>query len=85
MWNIADAVGGTYAFMSLIIALIVLLALWNEIRISRARKKMRKCKDKCEVCLGEKGGVPGNENVIDGKVLCDYCSVDPLFGNRSEQ
>lgn len=29
--------------------------------------------DKCEVCLGEKGGVRGNENVIDGVVMCDYC------------
>ena len=29
--------------------------------------------DKCQVCLGRKGGVRGNENVIDGVVLCDYC------------
>jgi hypothetical protein len=35
--------------------------------------------DACEVCLGENGGTPGNENIatIDGvkKVLCDYCHV----------
>lgn len=31
-------------------------------------------KDNCENCQGEKGGVPGNENIVNGKVLCDYCS-----------
>lgn len=32
-------------------------------------------KDDCSVCKGEKGGVKGNENIIDGKLVCDYCSV----------
>jgi hypothetical protein len=31
-------------------------------------------RDECEECKGESGGVPGNENVVDGRVLCDYCS-----------
>jgi hypothetical protein len=31
-------------------------------------------KDGCRLCLGAKGGVPGNENVIGGVVVCDYCS-----------
>lgn len=31
-------------------------------------------KDNCENCHGEKGGVPGNENIVNGKVLCDHCS-----------
>lgn len=30
--------------------------------------------DKCEFCKGTKSGVPGNENVIDGVIVCDYCS-----------
>jgi hypothetical protein len=30
--------------------------------------------DNCERCKGRKGGVPGNENVVNGRVLCDYCS-----------
>ena len=30
-------------------------------------------KDSCEVCHGERGGVPGNENVINGVTVCDYC------------
>lgn len=29
--------------------------------------------DDCEICDGVRGGVPGNENVIDGVVMCDYC------------
>jgi hypothetical protein len=29
--------------------------------------------DKCEQCGGAKGGMRGNENVINGRVLCDYC------------
>ena len=32
--------------------------------------------DDCQRCFGERGGVKGNENVIDGVVLCDYCSAD---------
>lgn len=31
--------------------------------------------DNCEICKGSKGGVKGNENVVNGTVMCDYCSV----------
>lgn len=31
--------------------------------------------DNCEICRGSKGGVPGNENIINGQVVCDYCTV----------
>jgi hypothetical protein len=31
--------------------------------------------DNCETCFGALGGVRGNENVIGGKVICDYCTV----------
>ena len=31
-------------------------------------------KDDCEICGGEKGGTKGNENIINGVVMCDYCS-----------
>ena len=30
--------------------------------------------DGCKMCLGAKGGVPGNENIIGGVVVCDYCT-----------
>lgn len=32
-------------------------------------------RDACEECHGAKGGTPGNENVVDGRVLCDYCHI----------
>lgn len=35
--------------------------------------------DDCEICHGSKGGVHGNENVIDGKVVCDYCHADGSY------
>lgn len=27
----------------------------------------------CELCFGEKGGVRGNNNIINGVAVCDYC------------
>jgi len=30
--------------------------------------------DDCEICDGGKGGMIGNENIIEGKTMCDYCS-----------
>lgn len=43
----------------------------------RNDRKIRLTKrDNCERCKGSRGGVLGNENVIGGVVLCDYCSVD---------
>lgn len=35
--------------------------------------------DNCEVCHGAKGGVRGNENRINGKVVCDYCHADGSY------
>jgi len=28
----------------------------------------------CEICGGTKGGTPGNENVINGMYVCDFCT-----------
>jgi hypothetical protein len=33
-------------------------------------------KDNCEVCHGKRGVTRGNENIIDGKIVCDYCTSD---------
>ncbi len=41
------------------------------------RKRRR---DKCQVCEGSHGGVRGNENVMDGTIICDYCTA-PCLGN----
>jgi hypothetical protein len=35
-------------------------------------------RDNCELCHGTRGGVPGNENRVDGKVICDYCHAAPV-------
>lgn len=35
-------------------------------------------KDRCEECHGDRGGVPGNENITAGRVLCDYCHANAL-------
>jgi hypothetical protein len=32
-------------------------------------------RDNCQVCEGFRGGVRGNENIVEGITLCDYCSV----------
>jgi hypothetical protein len=38
--------------------------------------------DNCEICKGQKGGEPGNENIItiDNKpvIMCDYCHAEYL-------
>lgn len=41
--------------------------------------------DGCEICHGAKGGVPGNENRIGGKVVCDYCHAAMMDGSDSGQ
>ncbi len=35
-------------------------------------------RDNCEKCHGARGGVPGNENRVNGRTLCDYCSAAHL-------
>jgi ribA/ribD-fused uncharacterized protein len=42
-------------------------------------------RDNCQVCLGTRGGVRGNENVIDGVITCDYCHADQLEGRKIEE
>ena len=41
--------------------------------------------DDCEMCMGTRGGVPGNENVLrDGRVICDYCHADEKVADAAE-
>ena len=35
--------------------------------------------DKCEVCHGTKGGLPGNENHVNGLIMCDYCHAEDMY------
>lgn len=41
-------------------------------------EQLPEIRDACEVCNGRNGGVPGNENVINGIVTCDYCHADDI-------
>lgn len=44
-------------------------------------------KDACEICHGESGGTPGNENIIEGKVVCDYCHakmMEPIWQKNQQ-
>jgi predicted CXXCH cytochrome family protein len=36
--------------------------------------------DECSRCHGNRGGIRGNENIVDGVILCDYCHSDDLTG-----
>lgn len=38
----------------------------------------RKRRDNCEICGGTRGGVLGNENRVEGVVMCDYCHADNI-------
>ena len=35
-------------------------------------------RDRCERCHGTKGGVWGNECLVGGEILCDYCHAFDL-------
>ena len=35
--------------------------------------------DNCQVCKGTSGGVKGNENIINGLVVCDYCHAGKKY------
>lgn len=44
--------------------------LEDVLHVMRTGTRLR---DDCSICHGRSGGVPGNENVIRGKLVCDYC------------
>jgi hypothetical protein len=43
-------------------------------RIEALAGKTAPERDKCQFCLGAKGGVPGNENRLNDVIACDYCT-----------
>jgi hypothetical protein len=49
-------------------------------RDDEAQMLQEQPRDNCQVCLGESGGVRGNENVMHGAVVCDYCTCRLLDG-----
>jgi hypothetical protein len=42
----------------------------------KAKTILYRAADNCSICKGARGGVAGNCNIIDGKVVCDYCHCD---------
>ncbi len=48
------------------------------------KNKDGKVKDKCEICKGERGGIPGNENIVKGTIICDYCHADYLKDRKEK-
>ena len=38
--------------------------------------------DDCVRCEGRNGGVPGNENMINGEPVCDYCTAQEVSYNQ---
>jgi len=41
--------------------------------------------DECEIPNCSRHGVRGNENVIDGKTMCDYCSATHFWRTFAEK
>ena len=41
--------------------------------------------DECDICHGTKGGVKGNENIVSGQKVCDYCHSDKSYFNQDRE
>lgn len=41
--------------------------------------------DDCEICLGAKGGIKGNENIVDGIKMCDYCHSEKMNDSKEPE
>lgn len=42
-------------------------------------------RDDCVVCDGTRGGMPGNENLVHGHKVCDYCTADQTTARQNGQ
>lgn len=42
-------------------------------------------KDNCEICNGSEGCVLGNEQVVDGVIMCDNCHANVIINNIDHQ
>jgi len=40
--------------------------------------------DECEIEGCGRGGVRGNENIIDDKIVCDYCHIQQLMDEEEK-
>lgn len=62
------------AWTGLVATMFVISKVLGE--FDKRERKRKASKDGCEVCGGTRGGVPGNEGVVDGMVACDACQAD---------
>lgn len=57
--------------------------IWKRVYVRNARYHnghgLKHRTDNCQICHGKKGGVRGNENRINGLVVCDYCTADGSY------
>jgi hypothetical protein len=51
----------------------------GKLQVIRRKRNEPRMLDKCEICEGKRGGVPGNENIIQGIIVCDYCHADESY------
>ncbi len=62
--------------MTIVVAVLAIaLVLWVLALHARVGWLLVNTRDKCSKCFGQGGGILGNENAVDGMVLCDYCTV----------
>lgn len=40
-------------------------------------------RDKCQMCYGNMGGVYGNEQIVRGVIMCDYCEAIESYGDAA--
>ena len=50
----------------------------NEMRIQQMQAALT---DNCDVCKGERGGMRGNEQRVNGVLMCDYCHAETMEEN----
>lgn len=54
--------------------------------LARLQKEAAEIKAKsCDVCHGEKNGVPGNGQIVDGMLLCDYCHAERMKNGSNKR
>ena len=55
---------------------MVFIAVWyDQISLTEFRELLPLIDNECscEICGGAEGGTPGNENIVDGVCVCDFC------------
>lgn len=54
------------------------------LRRKLCRKNVYFRQDDCERCHGTKGGVRGNENIVNQQTICDYCHAIDIMNTYAQ-